>query len=98
MDKWMRDLYGIPDPPPLWVPEYQPPQFVSEPGQGGSSATQAINRQRLVTKATALYLASPYEAKVVEKPWEGAGGPDSASALEYILHWPDGVEVNAGDL
>jgi len=95
---WLKELFGWTPPPPLWQPIYQAAAnlIVTEPGGG----TQILNPQYFVTLSSAQQLAQFYGATVKAEPYEGAGGPDASSAIEYHLIFPGTpvVDVNAGEL
>lgn len=95
---WLKELFGWTPPAPLYQPTYQPAQFVTEPGAGGSVGKQILNAQYFVTKDTAQTLATLYGATVKAEPYEGAVGPDKSTATEYHLVFADGLDVNAGEL
>src|SRR5579862_422095 len=88
-------------PPPVnppYKPTYLEQQFVSEPDNKGGTAKQPINIFYFATTATAAWLLAKYNSKgaVISVPFEGAGGPDVASAEVLELVWPNGVAINAG--
>ncbi len=102
MPTWLKRLFGIADPPPLWLPVYQPMTTLSvsepDPAHVGFIASQGLNQQDFVTRESAYYLAGLYGATVTEDPWQGAGGPDVSIAKVFTLHWPGGWQMNAGSL
>jgi hypothetical protein len=92
---WLKELFGWTPPPPLFQPLYQTGAnlTVSEPGGG----TQILNPQYFVTFGTAQQLSELYPATIKLEPYEGAGGPDTSSAIEYHLVFaPDNLDINAG--
>jgi hypothetical protein len=58
-----------------------------------------LNSDYFATKDTAQWIANKYgTGQVIETPFEGSGGPFSASANEYQIKMADGRTVNAGIL
>lgn len=100
MQRWLRLLFGIPDPPPLWIPQYQERStlWVSQPNNSGGFAVQPLDQQDFVTRETAYYLGGLFGATVTEEPYEGGGGAELSTAKTFNLHWPGGWKLNAGDL
>lgn len=85
-----RQMQGLPpNPPPLWKPVYQPKQSISEPDGSAAPPSQPINRQYLLSKESAYYLAAIYAAAVTEQPFEGSLISTPGYAIEYILNWTD---------
>ena len=59
----------------------------------------ALNPNYFATQDTAQWIANKYgTGQVIETPFEGSGGPFSASANEYQIRMADGRTVNAGIL
>ena len=58
-----------------------------------------LNSTYFATQDTAQWIANKYgTGQVIETPFEGSGGPFSASANEYQIKMADGRLVNAGIL
>lgn len=98
MDKWLRRLFGIPDPPPLWRPAYQNLEslFVTGPGNSGNTVRYPLNQQHFVVRESADWLAKEYGASVTLESFAGAGGPIYSPVSQFMLQWSDGLVINAG--
>ena len=76
-----------------FVPEFQQNLQVTNM-YGGSTP---LNPFYFATRATADWIAQKYgTGEVVERPYEGSGGPFSANGTEFCIKLQDGRLVNAG--
>jgi hypothetical protein len=97
---WLYKLYVllgiITPPPPLWQPVYQSGSDLVVHDENGG--VEPLDPQYFLSLDSAQYLAQLYNASVKAEPYEGAGGPEASSAIEYHLVWSDGLDINAGAL
>lgn len=102
MTWWQQILanlgFTLPAPSPVWVPTYEPTQYVTTTMGDGSQVKVPIAFDYLATADTADHLLGLYDpqGKVVAVPFEGDGGNNSASASMRELQWPNGVRIIAG--
>jgi hypothetical protein len=98
-----RQLFSglpAPNPPADATPPAPPfvPAFQTATGTDGTNQWN-LNHDYFATKETAQWIAIKYgTGQIVETPFEGSGGPFSASATEYQIKLSDGRMVNAGIL
>jgi hypothetical protein len=76
---------------PAWVPTYEPQQYVTTTMGDGTTKVVPIAIDYLATADTAAHLQKLYGGTVVSVPFEGDGGPNSASAQMRELELPAAV-------
>lgn len=97
-EKLFADLFASKEP--AWVPTYEPQAYVTTTMGDGTTVKVPIAIDYLVTAETAEHLRAKYcpNGKVIEAPFEGAGGPNASNAVMRELQWPNGVTIIAGFL
>jgi len=95
-DFWAQFAPPKPIGPPPFVPAYEQ-HYVYVIAPPGGSDKQPLNPWYFATEATAMETMKRLTADHIEqRPYGGAGGPNTATGLERWLVWRNGVAINAG--